>query len=191
MRKLAVLSLVLVSVLLLFSAATAQRINPGDGGNSSGASPVPVAVANFPLTQAVTGSVEVRNFPLMVTVQGTVDVRNLRFDENGNLMVSGTSGAPPALSFVGITAGTVGPDPNDIDNEFPVFECNRTCQAEFPGTRICLWQEMSRSIPTPDWSGCVLLATSLDGPSFQAACFDALGRFQFSSEPRPVACCGS
>lgn len=192
MLKLTVLTLILVCALVLLSGAEAQRINPGDGGGSSGTSnAVPVVVSNFPTAQTVTGMVSVGNFPLTVNVTGAVDVRNLPFDEEGNLRVSSTNGAPPAFRFLGITTGTVAATFKNIDaDRYPVLECNRVCQAEFPGTRICLWQEMSRSIPTPNWSECVLMAGSLDYGG--AACYDASGKVQYfdsTFDPRPVACC--
>lgn len=92
--------------------------------------------------------------------------------------------------MLGITTGTVAATFKNIDaDRYPVLECNRVCQAEFPGTRICLWQEMSRSIPTPNWSECVLMAGTLDYGG--AACYDASGKVQYidsTFDPRPVAC---
>jgi len=120
-----------------------------------------------------------------------VNVGNFPLDEHGNLRVSGGGGtpAPPVAHFVGVTTATVDRQAG-FDPEYPILAMNRACQAEFPETRSCLYSDILKAIPTPDWNGCVLLATGFEGPNPVGLCVDSRGNNDFSGVPQHAACCG-
>ena len=184
MRKLMLGGLV-AGIALFFSMQPieAQRaMVAADRG--AGSSPMPVAVANFPATQAVSGTVGVTTFPQTITIAGSVAIDNLPI-ENGALKTSGllvvVSQAPHIVGFTQATfLGSLGG-----------LTLTRACSAEFPLGRVCEQSELFHSIPVPAvWPP---QARVVVDPAGSAVCFgDASGRQEScsSSVPSPAACCG-
>lgn len=197
MRKITGWTLVLGCALALLSVnGTEAQRTINDGGGGGGSNVVPVAVSNFPSTQAVTGTVAVGNFPLTVNVRGTVDVGNLPIDDQGNVRVAGelTPAQPPASHFVGITHATVEPVPDQFGNIYHrMLPMNRACQAEFPRTTVCRGKDLATSVPAPpEFSGLVLFVFEDLNIGIAGICLDSSGLTLFGcSGPQPVGCCGT
>jgi hypothetical protein len=201
--------LVCLAALFAFVRAEGERTLIADG-ESAVSSPVPVAVANFPSTQSVTGTVAVRNFPLTVNVRGTVDVgnfpttqnvagtvevNNLPLDRDGNLKVAGgvTLLQPQTRHFIGISGAAVEQAPGGFYGPvYPLLSMSRACQAEFPRTIPCTFEEISTSIQAPpEWDGYVLYGTGFNDPSFGGGrCIASDGQQFNCTGPQRVACCG-
>jgi len=92
MRKVAVWGFVLVAIALVFPGTEAQRSAPINTAPTT--RPAQVEVTNFPVVQAVSGSINVGNLPAIQPVSGSVQVSNLPFDADGNLRVVSNSDHP-------------------------------------------------------------------------------------------------
>jgi len=168
MRKVVVWGFAVVAAVFLFTGAQAQRIAP---------------IQSAPLKSAA--PVEVTNFPAVQPISGNVQVSNLPLDGDGTLKVTGIVVAAPRIHFVGVTTAT-----------FPLSETsalhiNRACGFEFPDSRACEVNEITRSIPVPPdgWLPSGGAAWILKVSSER--CVNWMGDPGFCSEiPLPVACCG-
>ena len=127
--------------------------------------------------------VEVTNFPAVQQVTGTVSITNL-------------PAAAPVLAFKGYTAAT-------FAETYPgVLALNRTCNSEFPGSRLCSAREILNFIPPPDAPSAAgfLVSYPISAPAvasaegvLQSRCMRADGvNFDCgdSAPTHPIACCG-
>ncbi len=175
MRKVLILGFVLVCVTALsfLSVMPLERksLNPdGTTTVAAPAKPSQVEVTNFPTVQAISG-----------TVSGTVNVGNLPLDESGNLRTAcAVTVVQPRIHFVGITQASV------YSDDAEALTLNRTCDAEFPGTRACERSEVLLMVPVPSlWSQPIIWTNG-------RACITPQGGTLLScnGNTAPVACCG-
>jgi len=200
MRRAVIWGVVLVclTVLLAGGGPAAQRVRLIEATAARPATQV--EVTNLPAVQAVSGAVNVANLPAVQNVAGSVQVNNLPLDGGGNVRVAGglSLQEPRTKRFIGITQATVEPVALPFGpHMYAVLTMNRACQAEFPGTTVCLGRELASSAPAPPaWAGFVLYVTAdhLDIAFFTGSCLDApgvpLSESTDCTGAQPVACCG-
>ena len=175
MRKVVLCGFVLICVTAVSSLSVMplerKSLNPdGTTTLATPAKPSQVEVTNFPTVQAISG-----------TVSGTVNVGNLPLDESGNLKtVCAVTVVQQRIHFVGITQASV----SSADAE--ALTLNRTCDAEFPGTRACETSEVLLMVPVPPlWSQPIIWTNHRACITPQGEALLACGGYTL-----PVACCG-
>ena len=189
MRRAVILGVVLVCAAVLFASGgtEAQRTKVIEVIGT-------VDVGNFPAVQQVSGAVNVGNLPAIQQVTGTVDVGNLPVDAQGNVRVAGNLLAvPQKVRFVGYTAAT-------YPNKAPFSPASVECNADFPGSRACVFDEFVLSIPAPPIDPvrpCVLASFRTANGDFDGVltAYDMLVGSVNSCPstgvpPFPAACCG-
>ncbi len=171
---------IVVTGLIVFSALTLTGV-----GGASGQRAREVAAATMQMSKQV----EVTNFPAVQAVAGTVNVGN--FPAAAPITVNV---ATPTIHFAGFSRFPLGTIGGSTPN---ILDLNRVCNADIPGTRACIKEEVALSIPPPPtwpdlaWTLEHVTETS-NSLSLRAGCLSAI-----DSDITPcdggaflIACCG-